>query len=571
MYKINIKILFCLILILCSVPVFSFSPVNAGEETFRKIDDISRQVWQNSVPDHVENSLEKRYLYDSPLKTDRYLAVTVHNTTGRERWCLEFQSQFELVEIFYFSRIRNSWVSLYSGDQIPMNRRDLPHPSLIIPLELSDASETDLFIHVQDYQEKSITVRLVSPEMFLLQAGKRNGFLYFSFSFIIIVALYHFFLYLAGRKQFYLYYALVMICLVITLLGKQRIFSYIFLPGRPYGYFIYLFFNSLAILFSLLFSKAFFRISGRGREGRILTGFIALFVLITAFSLIRPTPVLGDIMNLLIIPALVYILYFIFRKSFKGDRVSRLVLLSFLPLVTGGLLDNLFAYTDFLSSSRQGLLLVTGTMIHALIMSYSMAMRQADLDLRYTALRKTFHSHVDRSVKARTEELQNTVYRDPLTGLLNRACMLDKIQEIENNYREELSILFADLDNFKYYNDNFGHPAGDRILEDFSRFLMTHLRSDDLIFRYGGDEFLILMPSTPSEPARQLSRRLHEEFQNLVEKISRELSEKECLLGLSLGFASWHPGSSLMDAVNKADQALLTAKEQGKNRICIYQ
>ncbi len=569
MYKIFFKIAFCFILVFCISEAFSNSILLPDSEEFVDLDPITREDWKLSIPEKVRSGYKAQYLYISKLNTDTYLAAAVTPSSGIGQWILELRYQFELVEIHYYSSDENQWISSISGDQVPMNHRDLPHTALVFPLDLPLGESTEIYIHLQDYQKKGTSLRLVSPGKFFLQAGRSNAYLSFSFSLILIIGLYHFFLFLTGKKQFYLYYSLIMISLVAALTGKHRILSFLLLPGRPYGYFVYLFFNSLAILFSLLFAGVFFQIPKRSPESRILTAFISLFSVLILLSLLIPTPLLGDLMNFIIIPTLIFILFLIVRKSFKGDKTSLIVLVSFLPLVLGALLENILVYSDFFFLNHQGTLILTGTMLHTLIMSYSLAMQQAKLDLRYTALRKNFHRHVNKSVSDRTRELQDSVYRDPLTGVLNRACLEDKIKELEAGCQMEMSILFADLDNFKYYNDNFGHPVGDEILCRFSRFLREHLRSDDLIFRYGGDEFLIFMPDTEADQAQNLSYRLHREFQEMAETLCRDLVESECLLGVSLGYALWSGKEPLKGAVEKADQALLKAKEQGKNRIVL--
>ena len=566
MNKIIYKIVFCVLFTVWVPEGFSHSNLIPGSQEFMTLDSMPRKDWEKSVPEEVRTAYNTPYRYETNLNTDKYLSAVIPPSSGGTQWILEFLSQFELVEVHYFSHAKNQWISSISGDQVPMNMRDLPHTYLVSPLDISSRHPTEIFIHLQDYQNKGTYLRLVSPKDFFLQAGRNHVYLSFSFSLILIIALYQFFLFLTGKKQFYLYYALIMISLVVALAGKHRILSFLFFPGRPYGYFFYLFFNSQAILFSLLFSKVFFQIPKKSPAYRILTVLISLFSLLIILSCCIPTPLLGDIMNTFIIPTLIFILFLIVRKSFRGDRTSLIVLISFLPLILGVLLENLLVYSGLFSLNYQGVLLI-GAMLHALIMSYSLAMQQAKLDLRYNALRSTFHSRVKKSVSDRTRELQNSAYRDPLTGILNRACLEDKIKELEGSSPGNISILFADLDNFKYYNDNFGHPVGDDILCRFSRFLKEHLRSDDLIFRYGGDEFLVFMLNTESVQAKNLSHRLHQEFQIMAETICRDLHERECLLGLSLGYTLWSRNSPLKTAIDEADQALLKAKVRGKNRI----
>jgi diguanylate cyclase (GGDEF)-like protein len=169
---------------------------------------------------------------------------------------------------------------------------------------------------------------------------------------------------------------------------------------------------------------------------------------------------------------------------------------------------------------------------------------------------------------ARTLELEEETRRDELTGVYTRAY-LDQFmgREFDNSTRHKwpLSVAFADLDNFKNVNDNFGHQAGDRILQATARILRANTRETDLIARYGGEEFVVVLPATDAETARGICERIVTAFRNT----GHVIGSAHATVTISIGCAT-HGTQTLFnnvaDLVKAADQALYTAKMRGRNR-----
>ena len=147
----------------------------------------------------------------------------------------------------------------------------------------------------------------------------------------------------------------------------------------------------------------------------------------------------------------------------------------------------------------------------------------------------------------------NTVLRDPLTGLYSRYFFYGLVgKEISQakRHRRPLTLAFLDVGNLKQINDQKGHKEGDKILKKVGRAILNNCRQSDLPIRWGGDEFLLLLPETSATKAKRV-----------VERILAEAGNA----GLSYGLASWEEGfSSLEDFVAKADQRMYTAKEAKK-------
>ena len=179
------------------------------------------------------------------------------------------------------------------------------------------------------------------------------------------------------------------------------------------------------------------------------------------------------------------------------------------------------------------------------------------------------------------ELLRHTAQTDMLTGCANRFALQNRLNEEEERAKRSpdynFSVVFTDMDNFKYYNDHFGHSIGDAILEEIAAFLSKNIRKIDLIGRFGGDEFVIVLPETNHQKAllffRRLYRKLEEEkfFQNLFEKYFDYTSiPPEKKLSISAGIADYRQAESLEKLLEYADIALYESKKQGKNKATVY-
>ena len=156
--------------------------------------------------------------------------------------------------------------------------------------------------------------------------------------------------------------------------------------------------------------------------------------------------------------------------------------------------------------------------------------------------------------------------RDPLTNTGNRIAMQQTLKrevEIARRPLQPLSVLMVDIDHFKRINDSHGHLVGDQALKSVASALKDSLRNIDMVFRYGGEEFMVLLSSTNREAASMVGERLRMAvlgIQYLVENRAIELS-------VSLGCATLLPGESMESLLRRADNALYVSKRDGRNRL----
>ncbi|MFQ3228693.1 GGDEF domain-containing protein [Reinekea sp.] len=161
-------------------------------------------------------------------------------------------------------------------------------------------------------------------------------------------------------------------------------------------------------------------------------------------------------------------------------------------------------------------------------------------------------------------ELQATI--DPLTQLLNRRGMFERIKyETGRSKRYESSLVFliADVDHFKKINDQYGHEVGDEVLLSLSNYFRKSIRKQDFIARWGGEEFLFLLPQTSLDSAIKVA----EKIRAGVEKENSFSQIKPLQVSISIGVAKVVDFSNTQQAINLADKRLYTAKKHGRNRV----
>lgn len=162
---------------------------------------------------------------------------------------------------------------------------------------------------------------------------------------------------------------------------------------------------------------------------------------------------------------------------------------------------------------------------------------------------------------------------DDLTGCFNRRKLNDDLKEELNRakrYRKELSLLMADIDWFKEYNDLHGHQKGDELLINLVQILSYNIRFNDKIYRYGGEEFVILLPETGEKQAKEVAEKLRKKVAENDFK-GAEKSQPNLIVSISIGSASYpKSGTSSVEIINAADSALYEAKRAGKNIVKFY-
>ncbi|MCG8428483.1 MAG: GGDEF domain-containing protein [Chromatiales bacterium] len=166
------------------------------------------------------------------------------------------------------------------------------------------------------------------------------------------------------------------------------------------------------------------------------------------------------------------------------------------------------------------------------------------------------------------QQAVNSASIDPLTGVYNRIAMESTIKReigLAQRHHSALSLIILDIDHFKEVNDCHGHLYGDQVITAVAQAAKQTIRESDAIFRYGGEEFLILLNNTAIDGAELLAERIRNKINNLKPHTSKDIS-----ITISLGVTTMQEDDDMASFVNRADKALYEAKHTGRNRVvCI--
>jgi diguanylate cyclase (GGDEF)-like protein len=174
----------------------------------------------------------------------------------------------------------------------------------------------------------------------------------------------------------------------------------------------------------------------------------------------------------------------------------------------------------------------------------------------------------NQELKETNSRLQQLLVHDEKTSLLNYRAFNLRLQEEfrrARRYREYLSLMMLDLDDYKQVNDRYGHVAGDEVLREFGRILTRSTRETDVVARYGGDEFVVLLPATAGPPAFKLAERIRQ----ALESYRFAQGDGSIAVTSSQGIATYPVNPKIVgheDLIREADKALYLAKDSGRNR-----
>lgn len=170
---------------------------------------------------------------------------------------------------------------------------------------------------------------------------------------------------------------------------------------------------------------------------------------------------------------------------------------------------------------------------------------------------------LENRLKSAYQKLYDESIHDVLTGTLNRRTLMNRISDTFGTFNTNIGIIIVDIDDFKKINDTYGHLIGDDVLKEFSTIISQGLRKNDFVGRYGGEEFLIVLPELDLKESCKVAERIRLSLESEVFNFGG-ISVK---LTASFGVAVLHKGDDIKTSLQRADDALYDAKKSGKNRV----
>lgn len=203
--------------------------------------------------------------------------------------------------------------------------------------------------------------------------------------------------------------------------------------------------------------------------------------------------------------------------------------------------------------------------------SYLMKITALDMslaiDTSFTHQLKSFEQSLD-GMQVLASHLEKHAVTDSLTGMINHEHVFSELKKAMKQAQSEeyaLCIVMADIDHFKSVNDNYGHLAGDGVLKEVAKRIKNSLRGFDIVGRYGGEEFLLVLHKANIDTARMVAERIRSRIAATPIDLSHELLD----VTISMGVAMVKPDEDVNSLVERADKALYNAKENGRNQVAL--
>jgi len=469
------------------------------------------------------------------------------------------------------------------GDGRPFAARPVRHRLFLLPLAFAPGQSLGVVIRVHSSGAINIPLSLHTAQSALAQTqdhGLAHGLFLGG---MLLLAVFNLTLFLRLKKPQPFYNAAYIVCAALFLTSMSGLgFQYLW-PDSPWLANLAIPVTEvLAILSLLAFTRHFLEVRD-SRQMQWLQGFFAMGVVLLAASVWLPYSVMVKVNTVYALVAVLAMLAVGIVQAGRGGRGARWYVASWLVFYVGFLLYGLAAFgymPGFMAQERWMQAAVGGQIF---LLTYAEIVRLRDLLDRALRIEASARSALQREVQSRTADLRATMgalqqanqqlreltRQDPLTSLLNRRGLDEALDELLDHSAlgvdPEMVLVMFDLDHFKRVNDIHGHDAGDAVLKWVAEVLRNLLRrKSDVLARFGGEEFVALLPGICLPDAAVL-------VQGVLDHVRRNPVDLgvggHLSLTLSAGAAAWRPGDTPQSLFRRADACLYRAKDAGRDRL----
>lgn len=474
----------------------------------------------------------------------------------------------------------------HTGDKFPFKQRPIEHPSFVFPLNINAEREYTVYIHVKTGSSLQLPLSLEPENIFWKNSIVDYSLSAAFYAVLLSMLIYNAVIFLIVRERSYLYYSLYLGSFTL-LMASLHGWAYQYLwPNSPQFHELsVVVLIGICIYFASFFTLHFLRLKDiRPGLDKLIKIFASVSLLCSLVSPFFSYEVMIRInASLTVLAALIAILATVQEWFRSHNRETTLFIIAWTTLLFGFLLYSGQKFGLLPVNSLTEHAIEIGAILEALLLALGLADKinserkeRLRTQERMLEIQIKANQELDNKVRERTEELeeinnhlQYASITDSLTQVKNRHYFDQKlVSEYRKAYREKhwLSLLIMDIDHFKAFNDNYGHQAGDKVLQTVASEITDVVkRPSDAVTRYGGEEFTVLLPNTPKEGAYLVAERIRKRIEET--KINWEGTELS--VTISIGLAACIPSSykGEKNLLKQADDFLYLAKDKGRNQV----
>jgi diguanylate cyclase (GGDEF)-like protein len=471
-----------------------------------------------------------------------WVRLTLRNAEARDRE-LVLREAYPLMDsiTLHAPRADGAWKVVRTGDRLPFASREVAHRDFLFALDLPAGATRTYYLRFASSGPMDIALALYEPRALLGVLGTEQLAYGAYFGGFLVLVLYNFFICLVVRDRVFFWYLAYAVSYGLYFAVFNGLSFQYFWPESPvWANQSLLVLLSSTLVFGMHFTRRFLdtRLTApRLDRFAMLLQLLGLAALAGAFFL--PYSVLIQPLALLTVVVTGLIITLGTLGLVKGYKPARYFMLAWALLLAGVVMNMLknFGVLPHNILTQNGF--QVGSLCEMVLLSLALA--------------------------SRVSEMQRQSRTDALTKVYNRRFFDERVAfEFERAQRSALpiSLLVADIDHFKKYNDTFGHARGDEVLKAVARALLEGVRSQDTVCRYGGEEFALILPGTGAHDAAAVGEALRQAVADAKSAVGG-------LVTISVGVASTDGGemASVADLFHAADTALYEAKAAGRNRV----
>ena len=434
------------------------------------------------------------------------------------------------------------------GNTLPFHNRSLDH-YLINQKHTFDKGLYTVYIQVKTRDPFIVAISMMDESTFLSEQSIYSLAIGFIYGGIIALLIYNLFLYFGIKERYYLFYVFYLLTF-LAMNASYNGYTFISITSNypEFQNWLHSIFAYLFVLSTLLFTNSFLSLKTRHPKlykstNYLIYSLIMLFFF-SAFWGGYHSHVFFAIISVILYNS--YILIVAFYSLLQGNTSARFFILGIGSGLTGGFITALTLMSFIPYSYYTYKAADFGIFFDVLLLSLALADRMK----------------ITQEDKIKAEKDATT---DILTGLLNRRAFYN-VSNTEHQrllrYHRDFSVAMLDIDNFKQFNDGYGHHVGDKLLQNVAMILKNSIRMSDYAFRLGGDEFILFLTEANKEEAHTLAERIRKEVENIFIKENVRKYAISCSIGISSYKAT---DDDLHMVVKRTDEALYRVKNSGKN------
>lgn len=462
------------------------------------------------------------------------------NTSQREAKIILRQAYPLIDHLELWENTSGYWQRHETGDRVVFSQRSIIYHDFLFPLSLEPRSEYTFYLRYRSQGAMDIALSVSSAEEIIQDVSLEQfayGVYYGGFLMLVI---YNFFIFAVVRDKAFLYYLFYIMFFGLYMSANDGFFFQFFMPNQPdLANLATLILLGLSLFFAIQFSRHILTIPQFShRLNMAALSLMAILAITTAGALVQPYARIIVALSVLTIVVMPLIFTMGVCRLISGYPPARYFMLAWSAFIFGIMLYMVKVFGYFPRTFITENIFQIASLLEMVLLSLALS--------------------------SRVNEIKRQSQTDALTEIPNRRRFDEYLQqEFQRTLRNQqaLSLLMIDIDHFKQFNDTWGHSQGDRVLKNVAQQLRSLIRKPMMPFRYGGEEFAVILPRTDEKNARIIAERLRQQLN------SKPIGRHHISVSIGLASQEGRRFSTQQELLNAADAALYAAKEAGRNRV----